>query len=338
MSRKKYFLQAAFAVLCMVSMLLFPNRSSITAHASSGYEFILLNSYSKTMKIGDEAYLTAITSNGKKPSFSSSSSAIASVNTYGKITAKKAGTVKITAKIRNGEASCSVTVKKTEIRLSEKSVSLENGERHMLRVASSTGHPAKFKSSKSSVASVDENGLILAKKPGQADITVTVDKTAVKCSVTVKKPTLRLSKSAISLYRGGTAKLTVTSSSKSIPKWKTNKKSVATVDSNGTVTAVKNGTAAVTVTVDGVSKTCSVTVKKPTITFETDAVTLSVGESYQTKAAVSSKNKPVYASSNSKVATVDGNGKVYAKSKGRAYIYAKEDGAKERMTVFVNAN
>lgn len=338
MSRKKYFLQAAFAVLCMVSMLLFPNRSSITAHASSGYEFILLNSYSKTMKIGDEAYLTAITSNGKKPSFSSSSSAIASVNTYGKITAKKAGTVKITAKIRNGEASCSVTVKKTEIRLSEKSVSLENGERHMLRVASSTGHPAKFKSSKSSVASVDENGLILAKKPGQADITVTVDKTAVKCSVTVKKPTLRLSKSAISLYRGGTAKLTVTSSSKSIPKWKTNKKSVATVDSNGTVTAVKNGTATVTVTVDGVSKTCSVTVKKPTITFEADAVTLSVGESYQTKAAVSSKNKPVYASSNSKVATVDGNGKVYAKSKGRAYIYAKEDGAKERMTVFVNAN
>lgn len=338
MSRKKYFLQAAFAVLCMVSMLLFPNRSSITAHASSGYEFILLNSYSKTMKIGDEAYLTAITSNGKKPSFSSSSSAIASVNTYGKITAKKAGTVKITAKIRNGEASCSVTVKKTEIRLSEKSVSLENGERHMLRVASSTGHPAKFKSSKSSVASVDENGLILAKKPGQADITVTVDKTAVKCSVTVKKPTLRLSKSAISLYRGGTAKLTVTSSSKSIPKWKTNKKSVATVDSNGTVTAVKNGTATVTVTVDGVSKTCSVTVKKPTITFETDTVTLSVGESYQTKAAVSSKNKPVYASSNSKVATVDGNGKVYAKSKGRAYIYAKEDGAKERMTVFVNAN
>ena len=338
MSRKKYFLQAAFAVLCMVSMLLFPNRSSITAHASSGYEFILLNSYSKTMKIGDEAYLTAITSNGKKPSFSSSSSAIASVNTYGKITAKKAGTVKITAKIRNGEARCSVTVKKTEIRLSEKSVSLENGERHMLRVASSTGHPAKFKSSKSSVASVDENGLILAKKPGQADITVTVDKTAVKCSVTVKKPTLRLSKSAISLYRGGTAKLTVTSSSKSIPKWKTNKKSVATVDSNGTVTAVKNGTATVTVTVDGVSKTCSVTVKKPTITFEADAVTLSVGESYQTKAAVSSKNKPVYASSNSKVATVDGNGKVYAKSKGRAYIYAKEDGAKERMTVFVNAN
>ena len=338
MSRKKYFLQAAFAVLCMVSMLLFPNRSSITAHASSGYEFILLNSYSKTMKIGDEAYLTAITSNGKKPSFSSSSSAIASVNTYGKITAKKAGTVKITAKIRNGEASCSVTVKKTEIRLSEKSVSLENGERHMLRVASSTGHPAKFKSSKSSVASVDENGLILAKKPGQADITVTVDKTAVKCSVTVKKPTLRLSKSAISLYRGGTAKLTVTSSSKSIPKWKTNKKSVATVDSNGTVTAVKNGTATVTVTVDGVSKTCSVTVKKPTITFEADAVTLSVGESYQTKAAVSSKNNPVYASSNSKVATVDGNGKVYAKSKGRAYIYAKEDGAKERMTVFVNAN
>ena len=35
-----------------------------------------------------------------------------------------------------------------------------------------------------------------------------------------------------------------------------------TVDNEGRVTAVKNGTAIITVTVDGVSKTCEVTVKK----------------------------------------------------------------------------
>ena len=168
MSRKKYFLQAAFAVLCMVSMLLFPNRSSITAHASSGYEFILLNSYSKTMKIGDEQYLLAITSNGKKPSFSSSDSKIASVNTYGKITAKKPGTVKITAKIRNGEASCTVKVQKTKLQLSAKEIRLENGQSARLKVSSSTGHPVTYKSSKKSIATVDKDGMITARKPGSA--------------------------------------------------------------------------------------------------------------------------------------------------------------------------
>lgn len=37
------------------------------------------------------------------------------------------------------------------------------------------------------------------------------------------------------------------------------------MDNGGKVTAIKNGTAIITVTVDGVSKTCEVTVKKPKI-------------------------------------------------------------------------
>ena len=38
---------------------------------------------------------------------------------------------------------------------------------------------------------------------------------------------------------------------------------VATVDENGQITAKKKGTATITVKVDGVSRTCKVTVKKP---------------------------------------------------------------------------
>ena len=75
--------------------------------------------------------------------------------------------------------------------------------------------------------------------------------------------------------------------------------------------------------------------KKPEITFEKDSVTLSVGEAHQAKVTVSSKNKPVFSSSNKNVASVDKNGKILAKSAGKAYIYAKEDGVKERMTVLV---
>ena len=104
MSHKHNILRTVFTVFSMISMLLLSNFQMTTAYASSGYEFVVLNSYSKTLSIGDEFYLLAVTTNGKKPSFSSSNSSVASVNTYGKITAKKAGTATIKAKIKNGEA------------------------------------------------------------------------------------------------------------------------------------------------------------------------------------------------------------------------------------------
>ncbi len=338
MSKFNKFLATAAAVLLTLSMLFSTDFHSVTAHAAEGYAYILLDSYAKTLKIGEEAFLIAITSTGKKPSFSSSDSTVASVNTYGKITAKKAGTAMITAKIKNGEASCRVTVQKTIIKLSAAKLSLENGESARLTASSSTGHPVTFKSSKSSVASVDANGVILAKKPGTATITASADKTSAACIVTVKQPVIKLSRSAVSLFRTETVRLAVSSTSKSAPKWKTNKKSVAIVDAKGTVTAVKNGRAIITVTIDGVSRTCEITVKKPVVAFAKENVTLSVGETHAAKAYVSSKNKPAYSSSNSKVAAVDQNGTIRAKAVGKAYIYAKEDGAKGRMTVLVTAD
>jgi uncharacterized protein YjdB len=107
------------------------------------------------------------------------------------------------------------------------------------------------------------------------------------------------------------------------------------VDNNGKITAVKNGTAIITVTVDGVSKTCEVTVKKPTIQFAKDSVTLTEGATYQAKVTVSSGNAPEFSSSNTSVASVDEDGVITARSAGKATIYAKEDGAKESMKVTV---
>lgn len=113
---KKNFLKSALAVFCMVSMLLFSSYNGLTTvYAASGYEYVLLTKYSKTMKIGDEYYLTAITSTGKKPKFSSSDSTVASVNTYGKITAKKAGTATITAKLPMGRQAAGLQLKKRSL-------------------------------------------------------------------------------------------------------------------------------------------------------------------------------------------------------------------------------
>lgn len=335
MLRQTKLSHTAIAVCTLLSILTASIIPSATVQA--GFGFVILNSYSKTMKTGDECYLTAITSNGKKPTFSSSSSKVASVNTYGKITAKKAGTAKIKAKIKNGEAVCTVKVTATKIQLSSKHIILENGYTARLTADTSTGHPVTFRSSRSSIASVDASGKITAKKPGTATVTASADHTSVNCTVTVKQPKVILNKSSVSLYRNMRAILAVKSTSRSAPVWKSNKKSVAVVDHRGIVTAMKNGTAVISVTVDGVSKNCQVTVKKPTITFEKSEITLTTGKKKTVNVSVSSRNKPVFSSSNTCIATVDENGTVYAHEAGKAYIYASEDGTKSRIRVIVKA-
>lgn len=327
-------LRIVTAVLCMVSMLCFQTEREII-YADTAYSFVVLSSYEETMNIGDELYLWAYSTDGKKISFSSSNSKVASVNSYGCITAKKSGTAKITAKTRNGESSCRITVKKTTITLNEKSVSLENGSSFQLKAKVSTGHEPVFKSKKKSVATVDEHGLITAVKPGETTVTVSVDGTEATCKVKVKQPKVVLSKTSITLYRKGEARLFVTSTSKSTPKWKTNKSSIATVDQNGVITAVKHGTAIITVTVDGVSKTCEVIVKQPTVKLDQTSMSLAVGQSKIVTATVSSGNAPTFSSSNTSVATVDEYGTVTAAGTGKAYIYAVEDGVKAKLTVTV---
>ena len=157
MKNKNHLLHTAFSVIILaVTLLLFMNQP-IEADAAPNIGFVFLNAYSKTVNIGDEFYLLAVTSNGRKPTFTSSNSKIASVNTYGKITAKKAGTAKITVKIKNGEAVCT-------IQLSDKNISLENGYTARLTSKTSNGHPVTYRSDKRSIATVDEKGYITAKK------------------------------------------------------------------------------------------------------------------------------------------------------------------------------
>jgi len=305
------------------------------AEASNSFSFVILSSYSKTVNIGDEFYLIAITSNGKLPKWSSSSSKIASVNTYGKVTAKSPGTATITAKINNAEASCKVTVKKTLVSISDSSITIEKGESYTLSATASNNKPVNWTSSHKSVAVVDDNGKVTGLKPGETTITAAADGSKATCKVKVKYPTITLDKKKITLYRGQSIKLTAKVSSGDEPKWKSNKKSVAIVNPDGTVTAIKNGTAIITATVDGVSQTCEVIVKKPEIKLSTTELNLKVGQKVQLSAYVSSGNDPQWSTSNPYVATVDSSGLVTGVKKGKAYIYAREDGTKVSCTVNV---
>ena len=326
-------LTAAVLILCMVSMLfILGNTESIYA---KGIDFLILGVYEKSLDVGDEFYISAVASNGNKITFRSSNSKVASVSPYGRIIAKKPGEAKITVKAGKAQARCRIIVKKTRIDVNEKNISMDNGSTFQLKAAASTGHGLTYKSSKKSVAAVDEKGLITAKKPGEANITISVDGVSEICKIKVRETKVRLDRTKATLYRKGEITLSVSTNSKTEPKWKSNKSSVATVDNKGNVTAVKHGTATITVTIDGVKATCEILVKQPGVSFPQSELTLKQGEKICVKAKVSSGNEAVYSSSNTTVATVDEQGNIYACGKGKAYIYATEDGIKAKMTIRV---
>lgn len=322
-------------LLCFILIIFSFPIQTISVEASSSISLVVLSKYKATVDIGNEFYIIAFTSTGKLSSWKSSDSKIASVNTYGKVTAKKSGTVTITAKIKDAEASCKVTVNKTKISISKVSASLERGETLNLSSTTSNGSLVTWKSSKKSIAMIDQNGTVTGFKPGETIISANADGSSTTCIITVKAPTIKLDKTSIKLYRGQTAKLSATVSSGVDPTWKSNKKSIAVVDGFGIITAVKNGTAIISATVDGVIKNCEVIVEKPIITLSSSELSLKKGNANTLTATVSSGNSPVWSSSNSNIATVYPAGKVIALRKGTAYIYAAEDGVKVRCILRV---
>lgn len=333
MSRITNFL-SSFLLFFIVLILTLPTQV-VSAKASNSFNFILLSQYRTSMNIGEEFYLVFITSTGDLPSWKTSSSKIASVNTYGVITAKSSGTATITAKIKNAEASCKVTVKKTKLSINKPRASIERNEILPLSATTSNNSPVTWKSNKKSIATVDENGNVTGIKPGEAMITATADGTSSICKINVKYPTLKLSNSKITLFRNQTAKISASVSSGAAITWKSTKKSVALIDNTGTITGIKHGTTTIIATVDGVSKTCEVIVKQPTITLSATELRLKKGKTATITAAISSGNSPIWSSSNVNIATVSSLGKVTAVKKGKAYIYASEDGIKVRCTIIV---
>jgi uncharacterized protein YjdB len=308
---------------------------SYVCAADSTLTVIILSQYTASLSVGQEFYLVALVSTAKQPSFKSSDSKVASVSTYGRVTAKQAGTCRITAKSGNGEASCKVTVKKTTITLNSKKVSLENGSSYRLAATTSSGSTPSFTSNRKSVAVVDSSGLITACKPGTAVITVKADKTTVTCTVTVKSPTITLTPTKANLFRCQQLQLNANVSSGISPTWKSSKSGVATVDDTGLVTAQKHGTATITAKADGISKTCEIQVVSPTIKLSTDSITMKVGKTKKITFTVSSGNAPIIKSSKPSVVQVDQSGSLTAKSAGSAIISFSEDGTKETCKVKV---
>ena len=275
--------------------------------------------------------------------WSSSNKEVATVSSNGLVTAVSDGRAGIMAKAGGKTSLCIVTVSKkpvpvTSVTLDNESLSLTKGESKTLvatiNPAGATVKTLSWTSSDSKVASVDSKGKVTAIANGTATITFKADDKQATCNVTVTVPieSITLNKSELTLTKGQSETLVATikpeDATEHTISWSSSNSNVATVESNGKVTAVGGGKATITAKAGGKSVPCNVTVKVPveSISLNRASITLGEGESATLKATLNPKDATdlvTWSSSDESIATVDQEGNVKAMKEGTANIVAK---------------
>ena len=160
---------------------------------------VKISPMSKTLTVGQTYTLKASISpsdaENKKVTFKSDNPGVATVTSKGKVTAKKAGTAKITVTTDDGKKTrtCTITVTdKPKVQLSKTSLNLTVGDSETLTATVSpkgSDQTVTWTSSDTSVATV-KDGLVTAVKAGKATITCTAKDggTSATCAVTVTEP------------------------------------------------------------------------------------------------------------------------------------------------------
>ncbi|MBR6385740.1 MAG: Ig-like domain-containing protein, partial [Ruminococcus sp.] len=297
----------------------------------------------------------------------SSDESVATVDEDGCVTAEGNGTCIISATSTydnsisaSAEINVSVTAGQTiveEVQLTETSIDLIAGgeSKKVSAVMIPVNAPNQdeiWTSSDTSVATVNENGLITPVGTGTCLVTVkSVDNPTAKASVTVhvldkdetaKVKEVNLTKTSLSLVVGGQSeKVSAVMLPVNAPNqdeiWTTSDAKVATVNENGLITPVGAGACTVTVTSadnPNAKASLTVTVTNPNsnqvtdITLSTYKVNLTVGGQSQmpivtmTPSTASDKSE-IWTSSDTKVATVNGDGLITPVGAGTCTVTVK---------------
>lgn len=256
---------------------------------------------------------------------------IASVDASGNVMAKAPGTVSIRAELNGKTAVVQITVKAIQVSLDKTSITLYLGYKDKLNVSYEPSGTPSWSSENSKIVSVNQNGTLTPVSVGQTIARVKVNGKTAEAKVVVKQPFVKFPSKTKTLYKGETYKPAITyGPNQGTAKWSSSKKSVAKVNSKGQITAVKKGTAYITVKINGKSAKQKITVKnaitlkKPQITSVKKASRASLKISWK---KVSGANKYyLYRSSTkkgkkTKVATVKGTTYTHKYIAGRRYYY-----------------
>lgn len=212
-----------------------------------------------------------------KLSYSSSDPSVVMVDEHGNLVAVSAGTAEVALSSENGKIYDSgvitVVVTPTGISMPD-SVTLSMGTNINASVEATvvpedaTDVVVEYVSSDEAVATVDDTGYITAVAAGEADITATIADAglAATCHVTVTPAieSMDMSKESLTMKPGATNTLSVTVSPENADisgmTWTSSDEAVVTVDQDGNVTAVADGTATITAAIGETTVTCDVTV------------------------------------------------------------------------------
>lgn len=321
-----------------------PNDSDTKVEAAS----VSLSETKVIIEKGKTKELTATvapaTATDKTVTWNSSNEKVATVDVNGKVKGIAGGTATITVTTVNGKkATCEVTV--AEVTLNKSSLNVQKGKKSTalkIKTKSVSGDSVKsWSSSNTKVAAVSSKGKITAKKAGTATITVTMKSGATAtCKVTVTNVILNAKSFSLQVGKSTTALKVISKYPKKdkVKSWKSSNTKVATVNSKGKITAKKVGKTTITVTMkSGATATCKVTVQKKKVTtsklsLSATKLTILKGQKKKltvTRNPISATEKITWESSDTKIASVDKNGKITAKKTGTVTITAKTSNGKK---------
>ena len=324
---------------------------------SDSFTSIQITDQTKTLEIEDQTTLSVITEPNTSIldiiTWSVSNSEMATINQEGLLLAKKIGTVIVTARTETGlEANCIVTIIGKQV----KSISLNEEEKEMFvgdqgkLIATITPNDAtntelEWISSDDKIVKVDQNGNITAKKKGTATITVkSSNNKQATCIVTVREIEVAeviLNKSKLILEEEAeetlvSAILPLNATHKEVT-WISKNNEIATVDENGKVTGIKEGTTEVTAkSNNNLEASCIVVVTKKKIPLEEiqleeESITIEQEESKKINVIFTpsntTENNLVWESLDENIAIVDQDGNVTGVNTGTTtiIIYAQNN-------------
>jgi uncharacterized protein YjdB len=324
---------------------------------------VTLDRSSVVMEEGQSTTLVATVSpsdaTDKTVQWSSSNPTIVSVDGYGTLTAQAEGSAVVIASAGDKSASCVVTVLKkvipvVSVSLDRNAVTLEPGQSTTLVATVSpsdaTDKTVSWTNSDDTVISLS-GGSITALKEGSATVTAIAGDKSASCVVTVAKSvvpvtSVTLDQTSITLEKGGSVTLVATvSPSDATDKtvtWSSSDASIVHVDQNGTVRALKGGSATIMAKAGEKSASCHVAVISPvtSVTLDRYSIALEVGQKTVLSATVNPDDATdktlTWTSSDPAVASVDATGEVVAVKKGTATVTAAAGGKSASCTVQVS--